>query len=534
MNRIQLEGVLTAAEYARIDEFCRTHSGVEQIPHLAKWLEAEFGVLLCLDPDVITGFQRDSSNLPGQATGIVRPVSERECAALLRAGLQARIPVTVSGGRTNLTGSATPPGGIILSTANWLAPSACVDSGRHLVTAPVGMFLEDMRRQVLLQSTNQLIFPVDPTSRGEASVGGAMACNASGFTPGETGAFRAWVDRIRFLLPNGYAVAAQRGQYIARDNRFVLVGPAGEQEWPLPYYSRPSIKNASGPCTCVNGAMDFVDLVIGSEGIFGLISACTLRLAPRPPEYLDLFFSLPTETDALVFLQRLRARHNNDLSGLTACEYFGMHCRRYMKHEARFFHGTDPVGIYLQIPLWHDSLEQAAETWLALLLEADCHIKEDAILLLDSDALRVLFMEARHSMPANAIEVVQHRGTFTIMTDTVVPPARFAEFLTFAHDLLRREHLDYLTFGHLGDCHLHFTILPEKTQVEQGVGAYDAIVAKSAELGGVYSGEHGTGKRKRADFLRCYGPDAAAQIRRCKAAVDPYFLLNRGNVIETV
>jgi len=114
----------------------------------------------------------------------------------------------------------------------------------------------------------------------------------------------------------------------------------------------------------------------------------------------------------------------------------------------------------------------------------------------------------------------------------VVPPERFTEFLDFTHGLLREKGLDYVAFGHLGDCHLHFTVLPEKCQLEQGVEVYDAIVAKSAELGGVYSGEHGTGKRKRRDFLRCYGPAAVEQVQTCKAAVDPEFLLNRGNVVE--
>jgi len=141
-------------------------------------------------------------------------------------------------------------------------------------------------------------------------------------------------------------------------------------------------------------------------------------------------------------------------------------------------------------------------------------------------------MEARHSMPANALEVVQHRGTYTIMTDTVVPPERFSAFLEFTHRVIQAEKLDYLSFGHFGDCHLHFTILPEQDKLARATEIYDLIIAESARLGGVYSGEHGTGKRKRKDFLRCYGPEAVEQVRKCKAAVDPEFLLNRGNVIE--
>ena len=141
-------------------------------------------------------------------------------------------------------------------------------------------------------------------------------------------------------------------------------------------------------------------------------------------------------------------------------------------------------------------------------------------------------METRHSMPAHALEVAHQRDSFTIMTDTVVPPGRFREFLDFTHTLLSEKNLDYISFGHLGDCHLHFTILPHKEQIDEAVAAYDRIVAKSTELGGVYSGEHGTGKRKRKDFLCCYGSGAVEQVRVARAVVDPQLLFNRGNVFQ--
>ena len=81
--------------------------------------------------------------------------------------------------------------------------------------------------------------------------------------------------------------------------------------------------------------------------------------------------------------------------------------------------------------------------------------------------------------------------------------------------------------------HARSDILPEKDKLARATEVYDLIIAESARLGGVYSGEHGTGKRKRRDFLRCYGPEAVEQLRRCKAAVDPEFLLNRGNVVTS-
>jgi D-lactate dehydrogenase (cytochrome) len=61
---------------------------------------------------------------------------------------------------------------------------------------------------------------------------------------------------------------------------------------------------------------------------------------------------------------------------------------------------------------------------------------------------------------------------------------------------------------------------------------YDQIVEKSSELGGVYSAEHGTGKRKCSDFIKCYGDDGVQSLQKTKSFFDPYFLLNRGNVVD--
>lgn len=527
-NKLPVEDILSPEERAAIDSFGKENRGAENLPRLAGFLAEHFDVKLELHPDVVVGFATDSSNLPGRAEGLFRPRSERECAVAFRACFAMGVPVTLSGGRSNLTGSATPEGGAVVSTVNMLTPGVSVDSAAKTAVSPAGIIMEDMREEVRKLSAGRLAFPVDPTSRAEASVGGALACNCSGFTPGPAGAIREWAGSVRLLLPDGRLVAARRGEFISEDGKFLL----GGREWPVPRYPRPAIKNAGGPFSAPDGAMDFIDLVIGSEGLFGLVTGCTLKLAERPKDYLDIFFSLPGEAEAVRFLNAVLARFEGDLGSLGAFEYFGVNCRKYMKHEGRFFRGEDGVGVYVQEPLFEEEMEDAAEAWLETLAEAELDVDEEAIALLDSDRLRALFLEARHSMPANALEVVQHRGTYTIMTDTVVPPERFAEFLEFAHGLLAQKKLDYLSFGHLGDCHLHFTILPQKGEIETGVAAYDALVARSAELGGVYSGEHGTGKRKRRDFLRCYGPEALEEVRRSKAAVDPELLLNRGNVFE--
>lgn len=534
---IPTEPLLDAAEEAALDAFCAANQGLGSLPALAVFLVKRFGVALECDPDIVAGFAADGSNLPGSAQAVGRPVSARECAVLLRACSQANIPVTLSGGKSNLTGSATPEGGVVLSLVRLVpdngarAAVVTVDTADRAACAPVGMILEDFRRDVRRLTAGAFQYPVDPTSRADATIGGTVACNASGFTPGPSGATRDWVRALDLVLPDGSLVRAKRGQYVSRGGRFVLDGRAGERDWPVPRYSRPVIKNAGGPFSAPDGTMDFIDLVVGSEGLFGVVTACTLGLCDSPETVLDLFFSLADESAALTFYRHVCVYLHGNLGGLGALEYFGVNCLNHMDHRELLFKGTDQVGVYVQVPVRGRSIDEVAEEWLGVIAASGCVVADEAVLLLDSERNRTLFMEARHSLPARALEVVKQRGAFTIMTDTVVPPGRFGEFLAFTHALLRDAGMEYLAFGHLGDCHLHFTLLPQQAQVARGVELYDAIVAKSAELGGVYSGEHGTGKRKRQDFLRCYGPAAVEDVRRCKRAVDPSHVLNRGNVI---
>ena len=528
---IKPTNILSPREYDLIDEYC-TVVTPRKLKGVVDFLAETFDLAVTLDQDIIIGFATDSSNLPGHAEALCRPENERECAIILRACHAAKIPLTISAGQSNLTGSATAEGGMVMSLGRMAKPDVSVDIDRKLVTVPVGMVLEDMRNLVLEQSGDELYYPVDPTSRADAWIGGTIACNASGFIPGEIGATREWVEEISFLLPNGLKIQAHRGQYRSEEGCFQLKDLEKTIDWPVPTYPRPAIKNASGPFSAADGAMDFIDLIVGSEGLFGLVTAAKLRLAPRPNAYLDLFFSLPGEKEALKFQDYLYRHLDGDFGRLAALEYFGVNCRRYMDHEARLFYKDNQVAIYIQVPLADNSLETAAEEWFNLLLESDCGIEAEAVILLDNEPMKRTFMEARHSMPANALELVQQRGTYTIMTDTVVPQEKFPAFLSYVHGILANEGIDYLSFGHFGDSHLHFSILPEKSNLERATKLYDLIIAKSAELGGVYSGEHGTGKRKRKDFRRCFNQDALEQVKRCKATVDPDFLLNRGNVFE--
>ena len=202
-----------------------------------------------------------------------------------------------------------------------------------------------------------------------------------------------------------------------------------------------------------------------------------------------------------------------------------------MNHRKVLFQDNSDVGIYLQVPLYNQKIEDVSGKWLNILINSECEINENHIILLNTPRDRQTFFEARHSIPVNALEKTHQLDGISILTDTIVPPQNFQTFLDSTHKIITKSDIEYLLFGHLGDCHLHFHLIPTKSQHKQALEVYHNIVKKSSDLGGVYSAEHGTGKRKRVDFIECFGQDGVKQLRVAKSTLDPHFLLNRGNII---
>ena len=73
------------------------------------------GIITYIDKDIILSYTQDWSNIKGWADLLVIPKNVYECSIILRGCFKNNISITISSGRTNLTGSATPNGGVILS-----------------------------------------------------------------------------------------------------------------------------------------------------------------------------------------------------------------------------------------------------------------------------------------------------------------------------------------------------------------------------------------------------------------------------------
>ena len=139
----------------------------------------------------------------------------------------------------------------------------------------------------------------------------------------------------------------------------------------------------------------------------------------------------------------------------------------------------------------------------------------------------------RHALPVSVNERIARHGQRKVGTDMAVPDVNFPSFLRYYKDTLDASGLDYVIFGHIGDCHLHANILPrDEIEAEKARHIYGRCVAQAIMLGGTVSAEHGIGKLKRKYLAAMMGERYLNEMAELKRAFDPNGILGRGNMFD--
>lgn len=91
------------------------------------------------------------------------------------------------------------------------------------------------------------------------------------------------------------------------------------------------------------------------------------------------------------------------------------------------------------------------------------------------------------------------------------------------------------TFGHMGDGNLHPVFLTDERdadEIHRVHLALEEIVAKTLELGGTITGEHGVGLAKKSWLRQQAGDSGMALMSQIKKSLDPHNLLNPGKILD--
>lgn len=440
------------------------------------------------DPGVLEGYLVDASNTHGSADALYRPRTAEEVAEVVAACQRAGTPLTVTARRTSTTGAPIPDGGALLST-ELLAR----------VHAP-----DDVEGGVLLGEYQAMVeaggrfFPPDPTSRHECSLGGAIACNASGARTFKYGPTRRWIDAVEVVLPTGEIVRADRST---------------PPPWPVPRWEEPAVKTAAG----IFPADNLLDLLIGSEGTLGIVTRAWTRLLPLPPAVLAFLAFFPTRAAMLAFLDTARGM------GPRCIEYYDRRSLDLVRGRLPDVPNADSA-LYLEVE--HDG-EPPLEPWFDALAAADA-LLDDTVVATD-DAGQERLHAVRHALPATVNEIVARNGVRKVGTDFAVPASALPRMLEAYDDT----GMPAVCFGHIGDSHLHLNFLPaDAAAYQEARRRYLELARLAVSLGGTVSAEHGIGRLKKAHLALMVPPSLVDGWRALKRAADPNWILGRGVLFD--
>ncbi len=473
------------------------------------------------DPAIIESFFEDNSNLKeGVAQSVLFPETPDEVSSILKDAYRSKTAVTISGGGTGTVGGRIPFGGVVISTErlNTVLKILTYSSDGGYVRVESGLLLNDLVEAVRKQG---LFYPPNPTEVA-ASIGGTIATNASGSRSFKYGTTRNYVSYLKLVLGNGEVLEVKRGEIFARGRKFQLLIGGKEVSFSVPSYSMPGVKKHSAGFYAQDN-MDLIDLFIGQEGCLGVVVEAELKLLKAPEDIFSCFAFFNSEQDARDF--SIRAKSLDPL----ALEYFDANSLQLLREEYPHIPGNARGSIFFEQEVASANEEEIIEKWRGLLEEYGVALGDTWVA--SSLREREKFYEFRHRLPDLISEIVKKNSQPKIATDIAVSESNFTEMLEFYLNTLKPCGIDYLIFGHIGDCHLHVNLLARtKEEWEKSRELASEFIDKAISLGGTVSGEHGIGKLKHQFLHKLYGEQGIDEMIQLKRALDPHFILNRGNL----
>lgn len=414
----------------------------------------------------------------------LRPTAGEALSRVVRLCNQNRLPLTVRGAGTNLSGGAVPsPEGVVVLT-NALNRILEINEQDMFAVVQPGVVTAKLAAAVAAKG---LFYPPDPGSQAVSTIGGNVAENAGGLRGLKYGVTRDYVMGLQFFDVNG-----------------------------------DPIKTGSRTVKCATG-YNLTGLMVGSEGTLGVFNEITLKLIPKPGHHKAMVAVFDQMDGASQTVAAIIAAHIVPAT-LEFMDNFTIRAVEDFSH----------VGL---------PVDAAA----LLLIEVDGHpaqVQEDAekveslcrkcgattIRVAGDAAERDKVWQARRS----ALSALAKLKPTLVLEDATVPRSKIPDMVRALQEISREYDISIGTFGHAGDGNLHPTILTDKRNKQEWQRVEAAIAAifdRALAMGGTLSGEHGTGIAKSCFLEKETSPATILYSKRVKKALDPNNILNPGKII---
>jgi glycolate oxidase len=415
---------------------------------------------------------------------VVRPTTGEALGRVVRLCNQNRIPLTVRGAGTNLSGGTIPIADGVVVVTNALNRIEEINEEDMYAVVQPGVVTARLAAAV---EAKGLFYPPDPGSQAVSTLGGNVAENAGGLRGLKYGVTRDYVMGLQFFDVDGEP-----------------------------------IKTGSRTVKCATG-YNLTGLMVGSEGTLGVFNKITLKLIPLPQDRKSMVAVFDEMAKASEAVAAVIASHVVPAT-LEIMDNFTI--RAVEDHSHAGLPKEAAALLLIEVDGHPAQVEDDAAK-----VEAICRRKGAVdIRVAQSAAERDKVWAARRT----ALSALAKLRPTLVLEDATVPRSQIPAMVAAIQAISARYGIAIGTFGHAGDGNLHPTILTDrrdKAEWQKVEAAIADIFDRALALGGTLSGEHGTGIAKSCFLEKETSPATILYSKRVKAALDPNNILNPGKII---
>ena len=416
----------------------------------------------------------------------VLPKTTAQVSAILKWCQTSGVKVVPRGSGTSLSGGALPLADAVLLGMARFNRVLEIDYADRLAVVQPGVTNLAITQAVAGQG---FYYAPDPSSQIACSIGGNVAENSGGVHCLKYGLTTHNVLGIEMVLMDGEVVR--------------LGGRAPDAQ-----------------------GLDLLGVVVGSEGLLGVVTEVTVRILPRPETARALLIGFPSVEQAGQCVADVIA------AGIIPAGMEMMDRPAIHAAEA-FVHAGYPLDVEALLIVELDGPEAECshltgevEAIAARNGSASCRVSAN-------EAERTAFWAGRKA----AFPAVGRISPDYYCMDGTIPRRRLPEVLSRMEALSARYGLKVANVFHAGDGNLHPLILYDANQAGELDRAEEfgaEILKLCVEVGGVLTGEHGVGVEKRDLMPVMFSEVDLAHQQRIKCAFDPELLLNPGKVFPVL
>ncbi len=434
--------------------------------------------LLAYDCDALTGHRI-------KPIFVVLPTTAEQVSEVIKLCYKEEIPFVPRGAGTGLSGGALPTEeGIVISLSK-MNKILDVDIPNQRVVVEPGV--------VNLWVTNAVspygyYFAPDPSSQIVCTIGGNVAENSGG------------VHCLKYGVTTNHVLGLQM---VLADGEIIEVGGK----------------------TLDHPGYDLTGLIVGSEGLLGIVTKVTLKIIKKPEAVKTFSASFDHIEDAGASVSGITARGVIP-AGMEIMDSF---CIKSVEEAIGVGYPKD-AGAILLVEL--DGPAAEVEAQMPIVEEV---LKENNAIQIQvaKDAKeRDLFWKGRKS----AFPAIGRIASDYYVQDGVIPRSKLAEVLAEIGELSKKYGLRVANVFHAGDGNLHPLVLYDSSKegdFDKTLELAGEILRVCVDMGGSITGEHGVGHDKKRFLSLMFEENDLNAMNLIRCAFDNKGLCNPGKLFPT-